>query len=98
MRYIYIISIYDSISRIDVIYKNKYIPILTESSHLIEWLILFLIFTFILRRSKYNFQYFFSQRMMESMEVQFLANVEASPSYRQLVIGMAEEAAERNVI
>jgi hypothetical protein len=36
--------------------------------------------------------------MMESMEVQFLANVEASPSYRQLVLGMAEEAAEKNVI
>jgi hypothetical protein len=36
--------------------------------------------------------------MMEAIEVQFLANVEASPSYRQLVLGMAEEAAEKNVI
>jgi hypothetical protein len=36
--------------------------------------------------------------MMEAMEVRFLANVEASPSYRQLVLGMAEEAADRNVI
>jgi len=32
------------------------------------------------------------------MEAQFLANVEASPSYRQLVLGLAEEAAEKNVI
>ncbi len=41
---------------------------------------------------------YFFPRMMEAIEVQFLANVEASPSYRQLVLGMAEEAAEKNVI
>ena len=32
------------------------------------------------------------------MEVGLLAKVEASPDYRQLVIGLAEEAMQKNVI
>jgi len=36
--------------------------------------------------------------MMKAMKIQFLANVEASPNYRQLILGLAEEAAEKKVI
>ena len=37
-------------------------------------------------------------RMLADMEAELLAKAEASPNYRKLVIGLAEEAAERNVI
>jgi len=36
--------------------------------------------------------------MMGAMEVELLAKAEASPAYRELVIGLAEEALERKVI
>jgi hypothetical protein len=37
-------------------------------------------------------------RMMEAMEVELLAKAEASPEYRGLILGLAEEALERKVI
>jgi hypothetical protein len=36
--------------------------------------------------------------MAETMEVELLAKAEASPEYRRLVIGLAEEALERKII
>jgi hypothetical protein len=36
--------------------------------------------------------------MLANMEAELLAKAEASPNFRKLVIGLAEEAAERNVI
>ena len=46
--------------------------------------------------SLFNIQYYF--RMMKAMELEFLSKAEKSPNYRKLVIGLAEEASERNVI
>jgi hypothetical protein len=36
--------------------------------------------------------------MVAGMEAELLAKAEASPNFRKLVLGLAEEAAERNVI
>ena len=35
---------------------------------------------------------------MEAMEVELLAKATASPVYRELIVGLAEEALERKVI
>jgi len=37
-------------------------------------------------------------RMLEEMEAKLLAKVEASPEFGDFVIGLAQEAADRNVI
>ncbi len=36
--------------------------------------------------------------MMEAMEVELLAKAEGSPAYRELILGLAEEAMKRKVI
>jgi hypothetical protein len=36
--------------------------------------------------------------MVEAMEAELLVKVAASPNFRQMVIGLAQEAAERNII
>jgi hypothetical protein len=36
--------------------------------------------------------------MMEAMEIELLSKAEAYPEYRKLVVGLAEEAAERKII
>jgi hypothetical protein len=36
--------------------------------------------------------------MVAGMEAELLSKAEASPNFRKLVLGLAEEAAERNVI
>jgi hypothetical protein len=37
-------------------------------------------------------------RMLANMEDELLAKAEASTNYRMLILGLAEEAAERNII
>ena len=37
-------------------------------------------------------------RMVSAMEAELLAKAEASPAFRKMVIGLAEEAAQRNII
>jgi hypothetical protein len=36
--------------------------------------------------------------MLEGLEAEFLKKAESSPEFRNLVIGLAEEAAQKNVI
>lgn len=36
--------------------------------------------------------------MLSDMEAELLAKAEASPNFRKMVIGLAEEAAERKII
>ncbi len=36
--------------------------------------------------------------MVSAMEAELLAKAEASPAFRKMVIGLAEEAAKRNII
>jgi hypothetical protein len=36
--------------------------------------------------------------MMEALEVAVLAKVSSSPEYRKIIIGLVEEAAQRNII
>ena len=37
-------------------------------------------------------------KMIEDMETELLAKAEASPAYRELVMGLVQEAAEKNII
>ena len=46
----------------------------------------------------YGKERFHTFRMYETMAAAFMKKVEASPDFRQIVLELAEEAAERNVI